>query len=115
MNPEKFSPLTEASFYILISLITPLHGYGVMKKVQELSTGRVKLAPGTLYGALSNLQSSGLITSGEGTHNRKKKMYKITLHGLTLAEYEIKRLQEMIDNGKTLLKSGKEAVNVETC
>jgi len=105
MNPKKFSPLTEASYYILISLITPLHGYGVMKKVEELSTGRVKLAPGTLYGALSNLQTSGLITSGEGTDNRKKKMYKITLPGLSLAEYEIKRLQEMAHNGKTLLQN----------
>jgi DNA-binding PadR family transcriptional regulator len=111
MNLKKISPLTEASFYILISLITPLHGYGVMKKVDELSAGRVKLAPGTLYGALSNLQSSGLITSGEGTDNRKKKMYKITLPGLNLAEYEIKRLQEMVNNGKALLKRDKGAVD----
>jgi DNA-binding PadR family transcriptional regulator len=115
MNPEKFSPLTEASYYILISLITPLHGYGVMKKVEELSTGRVKLAPGTLYGALSNLQTSGLIASSEGTDNRKKKMYKITLPGLTLAEYEIKRLQEMVDNGKILLKNDKGAVTDAIC
>ena len=105
MNPEKFSPLTEASFYILISLTTPLHGYGVMKKVEELSTGRVTLASGTLYGALSNLYSSGLITSTGGIDNRKKKIYNITPHGLSLAEYEIRRFQEMAHNGEKLLKN----------
>ncbi|MCK5155770.1 MAG: PadR family transcriptional regulator [Spirochaetales bacterium] len=103
MNPEKFSPLTEASFYILISLITPLHGYGVMKKVDDLSSGRVKLASGTLYGALSNLHSSGLITNKEGTDNRKKKLYEITQSGVSLAEHEIKRLQEMVHNGTILM------------
>lgn len=55
------SPLTEASFYILISLTTPLHGYGIMKQVETLSQGRLKLAPGTLYGALSTLQQHRLI------------------------------------------------------
>jgi hypothetical protein len=59
------SPLTEASFYILISLTTPLHGYGIMKQVEDLSRGRLKLAPGTLYGALSTLQQHHLIRQVE--------------------------------------------------
>ncbi|MBR3215326.1 MAG: PadR family transcriptional regulator, partial [Exiguobacterium sp.] len=45
--------LTEAVYYILLSLQVPRHGYGIMQFVQELSNGRVQLAPGTLYGALS--------------------------------------------------------------
>ena len=45
--------LTEAVFYILLSLDTPLHGYGIMQNVESLSGGRVRLAAGTLYGARS--------------------------------------------------------------
>ena len=45
--------LTEAVFYILLSLDTPLHGYGIMQNVERLSGGRVRLAAGTLYGALA--------------------------------------------------------------
>ncbi|MBL7006798.1 MAG: PadR family transcriptional regulator [Spirochaetia bacterium] len=81
-----------------------------MKKVDDLSVGRVKLAPGTLYGALSNLHSSGLIVSSGETGNRKKKMYQITAAGLALIEYEIKRLREMVNNGTNLMKTDKGAV-----
>ncbi|MDE6233212.1 MAG: PadR family transcriptional regulator, partial [Lachnospiraceae bacterium] len=42
--------LTEAVYYILLSLIQPLHGYGIMQNVEKLSKGRVRLAAGTLYG-----------------------------------------------------------------
>lgn len=38
--------LTEAVYYILLSLCTPLHGYGIMQRVDEMSSGRVKLAAG---------------------------------------------------------------------
>ena len=53
--------LTEAVFYILLSLMKPLHGYGIIQNVGELSKGRVKLAPGTLYGALNSLVDKGWI------------------------------------------------------
>ena len=49
---ESFA-LTEAFYYILLSLYQPLHGYGIMQKAQEFSGGRVRLAAGTLYGALN--------------------------------------------------------------
>ena len=48
-------PLTEAVYYILLSLTEPLHGYGIMQKAEQLSSGRVRLAAGTLYGALNTL------------------------------------------------------------
>ena len=47
--------LTEAVFYILLSLQEPLHGYGIIQNVETLSHGRVKLAAGTLYGAINTL------------------------------------------------------------
>ena len=53
--------LTEATYYILLSLWTPQHGYGIMQRAEELSEGRVRLAAGTLYGALSQLTTKGWI------------------------------------------------------
>ena len=53
--------LTEAVFYILLSLDAPLHGYGIMQNVERLSGGRVRLAAGTLYGALTTLTERGWI------------------------------------------------------
>ena len=49
------SALTEAVYYILLSLTEPLHGYGIMQNVAQLSNGRVNLAAGTLYGAINTL------------------------------------------------------------
>ncbi len=56
--------LTEAVFYILLSLDEPLHGYGIMQNAERLSNGRVRLAAGTLYGALDTLQETALDRAG---------------------------------------------------
>jgi DNA-binding PadR family transcriptional regulator len=47
------APLTESMFYILLSLLQPNHGYGIMQQVEERTKGRVALGAGTLYGALN--------------------------------------------------------------
>ncbi len=97
---EKWSPLTEATYYILLSLNTPLHGYGIIKKVDDMSAGRVKLAAGTLYGALSTLLDNKLIAAlGEDEENKRRKIYKMTDLGRALIGYEIQRLQEMVAQG----------------
>ena len=96
----KYSPLTEATFYILLSLVRPLHGYGIIKKVENMSKGRVKLAAGTLYGALNTLLENNLILRiGEDENNARRKLYVVTDSGKMLLEYELKRLQEMFSNG----------------
>ena len=97
---KKFSPLTEATYYTLLSLCQPLHGYGIMKKVEEMSNGRVVLAAGTLYGVLNTLLDNQLIQlMGEDENNKRRKIYKMTDLGRELIDYEIERLQEMIKNG----------------
>jgi len=97
---EKYSPLTEATFYILISLVEPLHGYGIINKVEEMTGGRVKLAAGTLYGALNTLLNNGLIERiGEDPENPRRIIYQIKPLGENLIGYEIKRLKEMVENG----------------
>ncbi|MCK5761505.1 MAG: helix-turn-helix transcriptional regulator [Candidatus Izimaplasma sp.] len=96
----KYSPLTEATFYILISLNKPLHGYGIIKKVERLTNNRLKLAAGTLYGAINTLSDNKLITLvSENQDSKRKKMYEITTSGKKLLYYEITRLREMVNNG----------------
>ena len=58
--------LTEAVYYILLSLMQPMHGYGIMQNVEHLSNGRVKLAAGTLYRAISPLIEKGWIVDNFG-------------------------------------------------
>jgi DNA-binding PadR family transcriptional regulator len=100
---KKITPLTEATFYILVALKEPLHGYGVMQKVGEISKNRVQLGPGTLYGALSNLQALGLIESVEDIGHERRKLYNMTELGLKVAEHEVNRFEELAQHGRLLL------------
>ena len=98
--------LTEAVYYILLSLLEPRHGYGIMQNAESLSNGRVKLAAGTLYGALNTLLEKGWITALPGERNSRKKEYVITETGLDALHQELTRLEELVTNGKALLKEG---------
>ena len=98
--------LTEAVYYILLSLLEPRHGYGIMQNAESLSNGRVKLAAGTLYGALNTLLDKGWITALPGERNSRKKEYVITETGLDALHQELTRLEELVTNGKALLKEG---------
>ncbi len=95
--------LTEAVYYILLSLMTPMHGYGIMQNAEELSHGRVKLAAGTLYGAINTMLEKGWITALPGEKNSRKKEYVITDAGRDVLRMEIARLEELVENGKRIL------------
>jgi DNA-binding PadR family transcriptional regulator len=97
-------PLTETTFYVLISVLEPLHGYGIMQKVEKLSHGRILFGPGTLYGAINNLLALGLISLSENTSKvDRKKNYIITIKGRLLIDLEIIRLKETLLNAELLL------------
>ena len=96
--------LTEAVYYILLSLVEPLHGYGIMQNVESLSNGRVKLAAGTLYGAINSLLEKGWITALPGEKDSRKKEYQITQEGRQALEVELLRLKELLENGKRILE-----------
>jgi len=95
--------LTEAVYYILLSLIQPLHGYGIMQKVEALSNGRVRLAAGTLYGALNTLVEKGWIQALPGEKDSRQKKYQITKDGKSALADEIARLRELLTNGESIL------------
>lgn len=95
--------LTEAVYYILLSLTQPMHGYGIMQNVETLSQGRVKLAAGTLYGAINTLLEKGWITALDGAGDSRKKEYTITDEGKNVLRAELTRLRELIENGNKIL------------
>ena len=100
--------LTEAVYYILLSLMEPLHGYGIMQNVEQLSGGRLRLAAGTLYGAISTMQEKGWITALDGAADSRKKEYVITERGREVLRAEYARLQELVENGRAVLETEEE-------
>lgn len=95
--------LTEAVYYILLSLTEPLHGYGIMQKVEDLSDGRVKLAAGTLYGAINTMVDKSWIKALPDEKDSRKKEYVITDLGRDMLCSEILRLKELLSNGERII------------
>ncbi len=98
--------LTEAVFYILLSLYRPLHGYGIMQNVKDLSKQRVNLGAGTLYGAINTLLEKNWIKSISVEKDSRKKEYEITELGKEIISGEIVRLEELVENGKKITGGG---------
>ena len=86
--------LTEVTFYILISLYQPRHGYSIMQYIEEKTSGRLALGAGTLYGALNTLCEKGWI-SVYGQNSGRKKEFLITPLGKNIAQKELARLKEL--------------------
>ncbi|HAS74880.1 MAG TPA: PadR family transcriptional regulator [Clostridiales bacterium UBA8960] len=103
MDKSERIALTEAVYYILLSLFEPLHGYGIMQNVKALSDDRVSLGAGTLYGALNTLLEKGWIRALEGEKDSRKKEYIITSNGKAIVDWELKRLEELLANGRKII------------
>lgn len=98
-------PLTEATYCILLALIQPLHGYGIMQKVEAGSEGAVRIGPGTLYGALTALEKEKLIVRFDEVDRRKR--YFLTAKGRAVLDAEMKRLRLLTRLGEKFLAAGK--------
>nr|WP_175384398.1 PadR family transcriptional regulator [Bacillus sp. FJAT-27225] len=93
---KKYIPMTETAFYILLSLSTPRHGYGIVKHVEDISNSRIQLGSGTVYGTLTKMQKDGVITVF--ADEERKTVYEITEVGRQLIAAEIQRLKELYGN-----------------
>lgn len=109
-NPERLA-LTEAVYYILLSLTEPLHGFGIMQRVREMSRGRLELGAGTLYGALGALTEKDWIEPVPGEEDSRRKAYHITETGRRVLTTEISRLAELLENGQSVLGTGEREEN----
>ena len=96
--------LTESTYYILLSLVKPNHGYGIMQQAEQLSGGRIRLAAGTLYGALNSLCDKGWIIPLPVSADSRKKEYQLTENGLIVLKNELCRLRQLVENGECILK-----------
>jgi DNA-binding PadR family transcriptional regulator len=90
-------PLTEPVLLILMSLTEkPLHGYALLKNIETLSDGRVRLSTGTLYGAIRRLLESQWIERfDQPDTSREKQAYCITLAGRQALRSEVDRMRRL--------------------
>lgn len=93
---KTYMPMTETAFYILLSLGQPKHGYGIIQHVEKITNGRIKLGSGTVYGTLTKMQNSGVISVC--SDEERKTIYEITELGKELMRVEVKRLKELHNN-----------------
>ncbi|MBQ8133074.1 MAG: helix-turn-helix transcriptional regulator [Clostridia bacterium] len=107
MNRSKYLPLTETTYYILLALLQPGHGYAVMQKVEELSSGSVRVAAGTMYGAIENLLKLKWIKTVP-SDDKRRKVYLITEAGKDILRQETHRLRLMLEAAAALGISEKE-------
>ncbi|MFD1851718.1 PadR family transcriptional regulator [Oceanobacillus bengalensis] len=100
-----FLPLSQATYYILLSLREIRHGYAIMQDVEEISHGEVTMGPGTLYGALGKLEKQRIITitTGEIDINDRRKYYELTELGIDVLKMEYRRLSSLIENAKEFI------------
>ena len=88
-----YVPMTETGFYILLCLRTPNHGYGIIQRVEAMTNGEIRLAPGTMYGSLSKMEKDGLIAFVQ--EQDKRKIYQTTKLGEEVLSLEMKRIKRL--------------------
>ena len=95
---RKYLPMTETAFYILYSLKSPQHGYGISQHVKRITGGSVTISAGTMYGTLSKMEKDKLIRFY--SEEEKRKLYQITDLGQEILELEIRRIERLYRNSK---------------
>jgi DNA-binding PadR family transcriptional regulator len=102
MPKRKLDPLPSAAFHILLSLAEDdLHGYAIMRQVEEQTGGRMRLGPGTLYGSIQSLLEEKFIEEidlGDDvkTGQERRRYYRLTTSGRKLARSEADRLADLL-------------------
>ena len=104
MPREQFQNLTEPMYYILMSLMKERCGVDIMEAVLEISRGRVKVGPGTLYTLLGKFQKENMIRETEVVG--RKRSYIITDYGKEILRDEYRRLETMVEDGKSFMMEG---------
>ncbi len=102
----KSGALTEVTFFILLALYMPRHGYAIMQFIEEKTGGRLVLGAGSLYGALNTLTEKKWIKPC-GSDNGRTKEYVITEEGKKIAEKELIRLRELVKTATEIMEENK--------
>ena len=95
---ERSKPLPAASLHVVLALLDgELHGYALMRRVEELSDGAVRVGPGTLYGTLNRLVDDGLIVETGQNDDERRRYYELTASGRATALAELARLRGLVE------------------
>lgn len=92
--------LRRPTYFILAALLDgPLHGYGIIKRVEALTAGDLRLRAGTLYAALERLAEQGLVAAGgeEVVSGRLRRYYRLTPEGRAAVTAEARELRAAAD------------------
>ena len=106
-EPEELLPLTPAVFHILLALAdTERHGYAIIKEVEGLTEGRMRLGPGTLYGSIKRMLEEGFIEESDerpdpSLDDERRRYYRLTEFGRRVAVAEAKRLEKVVSAART--------------
>ena len=99
-DPADLIPLSPAMFHVLVALADgDTHGYAIMKEVEQLTSGAVRLSTGTLYGIIKRLLADGLIREINvrmGAGDERRRSYALTPFGKDVARAEAARLEQTI-------------------
>lgn len=95
--------LTDTNYYILLSMVQPIHGYGIMQRVKEISEGIFEIGPASLYTSLKKMQDAGLISLID-TGESDKKVYRLTHSGKDLLKKDYERRKCMVEQGAIIMK-----------
>src|SRR5215471_13598786 len=108
-DPASLLPLTPAMFHVLVALADgETHGYAILKEVERLTAGAVRLSTGTLYGIIKRLLADGLVkeTAAATKDDERRRSYELTTFGREVARAEAARLEHTlaIARGKALFR-----------
>jgi DNA-binding PadR family transcriptional regulator len=96
-DPSALLPLSPAMFHVLVALADgDTHGYAIMKEVEQLTGGAVRLSTGTLYGIIKRLIADGLIRETAAAADERRRSYVLTPFGKDVARAEAARLEQTI-------------------
>jgi DNA-binding PadR family transcriptional regulator len=101
-GPERFVPLPSATLHILVALMTgEKHGYGIMRDVEDVSDGHVRMGPGTLYGSIKRMLADGLIEESAERpdpelDDQRRRYYRLTGLGERVCSLELQRLEALV-------------------
>ena len=105
-NPENFIPLTPAVFHIMLALADgEKHGYAIMLEVEAISHDQIKMGPGTLYGSIKRMISSGLIEETKerpdsDLDDQRRRYYRLTGLGIAVLNEEANRLATLLERAR---------------
>ena len=101
-KPESFLPLPSATLHILVALTNgEKHGYAIMRDIDSLSDGAVRMGPGTLYGSIKRMLADGLVEEtaerpDPELDDQRRRYYRLTGLGERVCASELRRLEALV-------------------